>query len=138
MAAIVEFARPVVERAGLRLRFEGVELDSRAMANAASLQQIVLNLVLNAIRFTDQPGEIRITLEKRGPGRARLSVADAGAGIAPAHLPHIFEPGWTARGGSPGLGLAVCRRIATAHGTVLQAHSAPGCGAVFSMELRTL
>ncbi len=138
VAAIVEFARPVVEQAGLRLRFQGAELESRAMASAAGLQQIVLNLLLNSIRFTETPGEIRITLEKHGKGRCRLSVADAGAGIAPEHLPHIFKPGWSAREGSPGLGLAVCRRIATAHGTVLEAGSAPGCGTVFSMELRTL
>ncbi len=135
IAAAAEFVRPIAEQSGLRLVFFGAGERGEVLASAAGLQQIVLNLVTNAVRHTRAPGEIRITVERAGGERLRLAVADTGSGIAPEHLPRIFEAGWSARGESSGLGLAVCRRIAAQLGTRIAVESVPGRGATFSMEL---
>jgi two-component system sensor histidine kinase HydH len=62
-----------------------------------------------------------------------LSVSDTGPGISPEHLPSIFDPGFSTRAGSPGLGLAVCRKIVQQHGGSIMAESRPGCGATFTL-----
>lgn len=62
-----------------------------------------------------------------------LTVADTGPGISPQHMPGVFEPGFSTRAGSPGLGLAVCRKIVEQHGGTITAGSRPGCGARFTL-----
>ncbi len=136
VAAATEFVRPITEQAGLRLSFAGAEVAGTVMANEAALQQILLNLVTNAVRHTPAPGEIAISLVQPYPTHLVLQVADTGCGIAAGHLGEIFRSGWSANGESSGLGLAVCQSIAAQHGTALRVSSTPGCGTVFQMELR--
>lgn len=116
------------------------------------LQQVLWNLVKNAVKFTSAGG--RLTIRSRnapglaeGPGRPRLvvEVSDTGVGIAPEVLPRIFEAfeqGPTAahqQFGGLGLGLAISRAIVEAHGGTLVATSAgAGCGATFTLELATV
>jgi two-component system, LuxR family, sensor kinase FixL len=68
-------------------------------------------------------------------GLVQVSVADTGCGIAPEQLERIFEPFYTTKESGLGMGLAICRRIAGAHGGTLAAHSRPGEGAVFKLAL---
>jgi len=105
-------------------------------ADRHRLEQVLLNLVLNAVRAMPGGGWIELGGRKTRNGQAVvLEVADTGPGISPEHLPHVFEPGFSTRAGSPGLGLAVCRKIVEQHGGTLHAVSRPGCGARFTMTL---
>ena len=102
------------------------------------IEQVLANLVGNAIKYSPGGGRVRVGVTAED-GRATLSVADQGLGIAPEDQPFIFEP--FRRGarheGIPGmgLGLSVARRIVEAHGGALEVESAPGSGAVFRVRL---
>ena len=105
------------------------------------LQQVVWNLVSNAIKFTPPGGTVRVRL-KRSSTSAFIAVSDTGEGIEPALLPHVFERFWQAEGvmnrkhGGLGLGLAIVRYMAEAHGGTVRAESpGRGRGATFTVEL---
>ena len=138
LAAATEFVRPITGQAGLVLSFGGGGLEGRVLANEAALQQLLLNLVTNAVRHTPSGGSIAVSLTQTDAAHLRVEVSDTGCGIAPEHLPHIFRAGWSASGASSGLGLAVCQRIAAQHGTELRVASEPGRGTTFQMELNLL
>ncbi|MEW6282315.1 MAG: ATP-binding protein, partial [Candidatus Eremiobacterota bacterium] len=96
------------------------------MANQNELQQVLINLLLNARDAVQGHGEIRVTTRDEG-GEVVLEVEDDGPGIAPEHQSRIFEPFFTTRpvGQGTGLGLAISRQIATAHGGTLTFRSPP-------------
>jgi len=103
-------------------------------ADRHRLEQVLLNLVLNAVRAMPGGGWIEVGGRRMQNGRGlALTVADTGPGILSEHLPRIFEPGFSTRAGSPGLGLAVCRKIVEQHGGTLTASSPPGSGATFTL-----
>ena len=134
----VSFVRPIAEQAGVELVFVGEAEKLPICGNASALQQVILNLVCNAIRHTPEMGrvEVKVSAIERGMKQcAVLAVADTGCGIAPEHIEAIFSPGFSASGATPGLGLAVCRRIAEQHCGVLRVSSVPGKGTEFSMEM---
>jgi signal transduction histidine kinase len=110
---------------------------ARPQADPVALEQIVHNLLGNAIEALGQaPGERRITLSaERDAERYRLSVADSGPGIAPEHLPHLFEPFFTTRAGGMGLGLPLCETLAGAMDGQLAATNLPDGGACFTLTL---
>jgi PAS domain S-box-containing protein len=112
--------------------------------DAMRLEQIVVNLVGNAAKFTPEGGHIDVRLD-RYEGLARVRVSDTGQGIEPAMLPHIFESfrqgdsSSTRRHGGLGLGLAIVRRLAALHGGRVEASSAGrGQGAVFAVHIPLL
>jgi len=126
----VPLARQTRIELSLHNRLAGVLLS----ADRHRLEQVLLNLVLNAVRAMPGGGWIELGGRKIEDGRAvALVVADTGPGISPEHLPSIFEPGFSTRAGSPGLGLAVCRKIVEQHGGTITAASRPGCGATFKL-----
>jgi len=110
-------------------------------ADSQRLRQAIWNILSNALRFTPEHGEIRVTLERDG-NCARVTIADSGEGIGSDFLPRIFDrfsqedaSARRARGGL-GLGLAIAQQIADAHGGSLRAHSAgKGLGSTFVVEL---
>jgi len=110
---------------------------ARPLADPVALEQIVHNLLGNAIEALGQtPGERRITLRaERDAACYRLSVADSGPGIAPEHLPHLFEPFFTTRAGGLGLGLPLCETLAGAMDGQLAAANLPDGGACFTLTL---
>jgi signal transduction histidine kinase len=112
--------------------------------DAMRLQQIVVNLLGNAAKFTPDGGHIDVRLERHN-AFARVTVSDTGQGIEPAMLPHIFESfrqadsSSTRRHGGLGLGLAIVRRLVALHGGRVEATSAGrGQGAAFSVYLLLL
>ena len=130
----------------IELRFEvtdGVE----AWCDAASLQQVFFNLILNARQaMAGRRGTLVISSRRNG-NRVEIDVRDSGPGIAAEHLPRIFEPfystkGGEARGGSTngerggvGLGLHTCKRLVESMDGALRVASEPGKGATFTIGL---
>jgi len=106
-------------------------------ADRERILQVFGNLVGNAVKFTPDGGEVRITAE-RVDGMVRFSVADTGAGIAEDELSHVFDRFWQARrsrDGGAGLGLAIAQGIVKAHGGEMWAESELGRGSTFSFTL---
>ncbi|MGH8723094.1 MAG: sensor histidine kinase, partial [Burkholderiales bacterium] len=109
--------------------------------DADRLHQLLMILLDNAIRHTPPGGRIRVAVAATADGQARLAVRDEGEGIAPEHLPHLFERFYRADGargrssGGTGLGLAIARAICLAHGVELTVTSSPGRGATFVATL---
>ncbi len=144
----VAFVRPIAAQSGvaLALDLEGDEDASqiRILGNTGSLQQLLLNLVSNAVRHTPKGGSVRIALRKEPPAHpavrpsAVLSVADTGSGIRAEHLGEIFRAGFSASGNTSGLGLAVCSQIVRQLEGELRVTSQPGSGSTFFVELPTL
>jgi signal transduction histidine kinase len=108
--------------------------------DAARLQQILWNLLKNAVKFTPVAGVITVRAENPQPDRVRISVCDTGVGIQPENLPLVFnafEQGeYDREFGGLGLGLAISRHMAELHGGTLTAHSdGRNRGATFTLEL---
>ena len=102
--------------------------------DTAQIQQVLLNLLLNAIQAIPSEGRVTVALESRG-GFAHITVSDTGRGIAPEHLPSIFRPFFTTKGQGTGLGLSLARRIVESHGGRLEVASQLGKGSEFSAWL---
>jgi signal transduction histidine kinase len=109
-----------------------VSVDNERMAQA------LLNLLDNALKAAPSGSTIHVAGRTRDE-HAEITVRDEGAGIAPEHLPHLFEQFYTAdrsrRRGGTGLGLAIAKRIIEAHGGSISATSPPGAGATFTVLL---
>jgi heavy metal sensor kinase len=101
-------------------------------ANAGQITQIIANLLINAIQHNERGGQVRLETGVEGE-RACLKVENTGPGIPAADLPHVFERFYRAdtsrsrKTGGVGLGLAISKAIADAHGAELSVESVPGC-----------
>jgi signal transduction histidine kinase/CheY-like chemotaxis protein len=141
VAAALDTVRPAADARGVRLTSILDPGAGEISGDPARLQQVAWNLLSNAIKFTPRGGSVAVSLE-HVDSRARLSVSDTGAGIAPDFLPHVFElfrqadASSTRQHGGLGLGLAIVRHLVELHGGTVAAKSAgPGKGATFTVEL---
>ena len=137
----IDFIRPVAAQAGVALDFHNALGDTAIVGDPHSLQQVLLNLAMNAFRHTPAGGKLTVSasLQARAMGQAAsIEFTDTGCGISPEHLPHIFEPGFSGAGQRPGLGLPVCQRIVQQHGGVIQVESRVGKGTTFRLEFPVL
>jgi heavy metal sensor kinase len=136
-AVATKFAT-VAERRGIRVDAGGEE--ALVAGDRERLEQVVVNLVDNAVKFSGSGSTVRIRAWSDGDG-AGLSVADGGPGIPADALPRVFDRFFrvdAARsrdGGGSGLGLAICREIVEAHGGRIRAASTPGAGSTFTLTL---
>jgi signal transduction histidine kinase len=129
--------------AGVTLKVDLPEDGSRLELDADydRMDQVLSNLVANALRYTPQDGCITLSAQAKAD-TACLMVADTGSGIAAEDLPFIFDRFWKgdrARShlgsGGSGLGLAIARQLVQAHGGKISAESVPGSGSRFTVEL---
>lgn len=145
LAAIVEQVRqdvaPQAGAKGLRLDISVPASLPPVVGDAERVRQILLNLVGNAVKFTES-GAVRIRAGRTGAG-VEVEVSDTGIGISAEALPHIFEEfrqadsGTTRRYGGAGLGLAIARRLAEQMGGSITVQSEPGAGSTFRLHLAT-
>lgn len=136
----VESVRPAIEQKRIRLDVDREGEDVAVRADPDRIEQVLVNLFGNAIKFSPEEGRIRVRVAREG-AYAVVVVADEGAGIPPDLLPHVFEPfrGASARNDGLGLGLAIAYRIVTLHGGDIRAESeGPGRGSRFTMRLPAL
>ncbi len=135
---ITSLAARAAERR-IELRNE-VAADVFVHADERRLEQMITNLVDNAVKFNREGGSVAISHERAG-GRDRVHATDTGEGLAPEPLARIFERGYRfdrARSralGGTGLGLAIVKHLARAHGGEATVRSAPGEGSTFTVEL---
>ena len=130
----VMFARQQAVTKGIRIELdEGEELPP-VDHDPNQMNQVLLNLLLNAIQAMDKSGSIYVTL-RRDKECALITVADQGKGIPPEVLPNIFRPFFTTKGHGTGLGLSLARRIVEAHGGSINARSEVGKGTQFTLRL---
>jgi two-component system CheB/CheR fusion protein len=139
--AALEGVSAPAQRKALKLKVVLDETIGTVFGDATRLQQLVANLLTNAVKFTPDNGDVTLVLDS-ADGQARLRVSDSGTGIEPAFLPYVFnrfaqEDGSTVRRhGGLGLGLAIVRHLVEAHGGTIQAESqGRGKGAAFSVTL---
>lgn len=122
---------------GVMLYVEEEAMPLFAAVDGDLMQQVLLNLLLNALAAVGPGGHIRLRAGRRGE-RVCLEVEDDGCGIAPELQGKIFDPFFTTKDQGTGLGLANASRIVEAHGGKLGVRSAPGAGAVFTVCLPVL
>lgn len=142
MADMVLIQGPEAEKKNLTLTLD-VPLESLIVsADPGRINQVVSNLIVNAINYTPEGGSVRVKL-MRGVGDeadfAVIEVSDTGIGIAAEHLPHIFQPFYQANQSTStgvGLGLSISKEIIELHGGHLRVESEVGKGTCFSVALR--
>ncbi len=152
----VAAVHPQAESKGVKLVASECPSDVCFRGDPQRVQQILLNLVSNAVKFTPEGGRVSVTCSRveEGPrtGAAvgwtgewlRTDVTDTGIGIAPEHLERMFEPfvqadsSYTRDFGGVGLGLSISRRLAAMMGGAVTAESEPGRGSRFTLWLRAL
>src|SRR4030095_16313875 len=126
----------------VRIEFNAVEALPRVVADEIHLQQVMLNLLRNAMEAVERPEAnvskvITVDVGLDGPDKMRVLVADRGAGIAEGDLQRVFESFYSTKPNGLGVGLAICRKLIEAHGGTLWASHNPGGGAVFCFTLPT-
>lgn len=134
---VAELMRPLAEAKGIELHARASGGETLVPCDRARLAQLLANLVQNAIKFTPPHGTIAVTADALEEG-ACFAVTDTGRGIAPESVERIFDPYWQAHQGDArgvGLGLAIARGIAEAHGSRIVVRSRVGEGSVFSITL---
>jgi two-component system phosphate regulon sensor histidine kinase PhoR len=136
--SIIERLRPLADRAGLELLTDVAGGLKQVSADAQRIEQVLVNLIHNSIKFTPAGGRITVGARAKTKG-LEVFVTDTGIGIAPDDLPRIFERFYKAdkarTSGGTGLGLAIAKHIVQAHGGEIRADSPPGAGAIFSFTL---
>ena len=137
----IDVVQPAADAKQLRLISDLDEPAGAIMGDADRLQQVVWNLVSNAVKFTPQGGRVHVRLRRIG-GYAELSVEDTGQGIAPAFLPFVFDrfrqadSSTTRESTGLGLGLAIVRHLVELHGGTVSARSAGADrGSTFAVRL---
>jgi len=133
----VEMLRPVAVGSTIILEADVADNLPLVVADAARIQQVLSNLVGNAVKFTPRDGHVTVCAEPIDGG-VRFAVIDTGPGIPPDQVPHIFGQFWQAMPSDRrgiGLGLAIAKGIVEAHGGMIWVESTVGLGCTFYFTL---
>jgi PAS domain S-box-containing protein len=143
LAAVERLIAPTALAHGVRVVMAKTSGEVRVRANDAELQQVLINLVVNAIQASKSGSTVIVEVSADGatPGAApadqltRIRVVDRGCGIAPQNRSHIFEPFFSARAGGTGLGLFISLEFVRHWGGDIAVTSVPGTGSVFEVSM---
>ena len=135
---VLALARSEIQKAGVLLHTALPPDLPPVLADRVQLQQLLLNLILNAIEamgpVEGRPRELRVGAAHED-GAVRVTVRDSGIGIDRSEVERIFDPFYTTKQDGMGMGLAISRSIAENHGGRLGAEPNPGAGATFTLTL---
>lgn len=133
----VGFLGPLARQRSIEIAIQNSSERAMVLSDAQRLQQVFFNLALNAFCAMQQGGTLTIRVRPAASSvkALRLEFEDQGRGIEGEALQRIFEPGFTTKVGSPGLGLSVCRKVIEQHGGSISVQSEPGQGSTFSIFL---
>lgn len=137
----VAFLQPLALQRGMAIRWTEPGEQVLIRGDQNRLQQVFFNITINAFRAMSTGGTVTISLsvdERGGQPWARVAFEDHGVGISAANLVRIFEAGFTTRKESPGLGLAVSKRVMDQHGGTTEVASAEGRGTTFTLSFPAL
>ncbi|MDM0069633.1 response regulator [Variovorax sp. J31P207] len=138
LSEVLHFVKPEATRQGIAIMLQGSEELPHIVGDRIQLQQVLINLLLNAFEAVAglDPGsravELRASPSEHG---VRIEVIDCGAGMDEATLARIFRPFFTTKAAGMGLGLSISQTIVATHGGTLSAQSTPGAGSVFRIDL---
>jgi PAS domain S-box-containing protein len=136
---VIEMVRTAIDKNRVSVRTRLAPELNTVWGDRVQLQQVVMNLVLNAVEamgaVEGRERMLLITTEQKGDGGVFVAVHDSGPGIDPEHLQQVFKPFYTTKDSGVGMGLAICRSIIDAHGGGLWAEANEPHGAVFQFAL---
>ena len=138
----VDHLAPQYAEKGIDLSLEMAPTPLMVRVDKDRVLQILYNLLGNALQYTPAGGQVAVRVRSGTQQRVDIQVRDTGIGIAPEHLPHLFErfyradPSRSRAGGGTGIGLTIAHHLAQAHGGTITAHSeGPGHGSTFTLQL---
>lgn len=140
LSKIIGFLEPVSEENKISLKLESAVGSNIALGDEDSLEQVFLNLISNAIKYNIPNGSVTVSIEEISDF-IQVNVEDTGIGIAPEHLPYIFDQFYqidrSKRKGDKGsgLGLTIAKKIVDAHSGSIKVSSKVGKGSVFTVQL---
>jgi PAS domain S-box-containing protein len=134
LEACMPFVVPNARESGVRLDIGSGEDLPEVLADPQQLQQVFVNLLLNAVQATPNDGLVSLSHERRN-GFLAVSVTDTGCGITPELRSSIFKPFFTTKHIGTGLGLSIVQRIVNAHGGRIEIQSEAGAGSTFTVLL---
>ncbi|PYM85289.1 MAG: hypothetical protein DME13_10845 [Candidatus Rokuibacteriota bacterium] len=133
LAEALEFMQATFDEKSVTIDASLGDTPCRVLGDHQNLEQLFLNLLMNAHEATPPGGALSIAVTREAE-HVTVSVGDTGPGIAPELLEKIFEPFFTTKQRGSGLGLAISAGVAQAHGARLRAANRPGGGAIFSVQ----
>jgi two-component system sensor histidine kinase FlrB len=134
----VDFLAPLARQRSMQVRLDNRAGKMLVHADPHRLQQVFLNLALNAFRAMSPGGWLVVNVARAlsvNSSQVQIDFEDQGNGISEENQEKIFEPGFTTHSGSSGLGLAVCKKVINQHHGTIRVHSAPRLGTTFSIFL---
>jgi signal transduction histidine kinase len=136
LLAAITSARTTGGPGGVALVTRGMDDPETVTGNAAALEQIFLNLLLNALEASDEGESVEVSLSSTDSD-VLIAVADRGVGIAPEDIPRVYDPLYTTGREGAGLGLTIARRLVLAHDGRIEIESEVGAGTVVCVLLPT-
>jgi C4-dicarboxylate-specific signal transduction histidine kinase len=135
----LQFLRHELQALGTRVALDIAPALPSVHADRTQLQQVIVNLVINAAQAMAQGGaavrDVRMSARMASPAELELVVEDSGPGIAPEHMGRLFQSFFSTKSNGMGMGLAICRSIVEAHGGHIAAANKSDSGARFSITL---
>ena len=132
---LIQFFGPQADAVGVRLLAACAGEPLECLLDEGTIEQALLNVLLNAQQAMPDGGEIMIRTRRAGSGLAEVEVTDTGCGMAPEVIDKVFRPFFSTKASGTGLGLSTTQRIITEHGGRIQLHSEPGRGTCFTIRL---